>query len=72
MAPPSIAETQFIVGLLHQTLALDPLFGAAFRRSAGAKRFEEPTRERKKQAWTAMFEAMLSSEASIVGTAESA
>jgi AcrR family transcriptional regulator len=72
MAPPSIAETQFIVGLLHQTLALDPLFGAAFRRSAGAKRFEEPTRERKKQAWTAMFEAMLSGEASIVGTAESA
>jgi AcrR family transcriptional regulator len=69
---PSMAETQFIVGLLHQTLALDPLFGAAFRRSTGAKRFEEPTRERKKQAWTAMFEAMLSGELSLVGIAEPA
>jgi len=60
--PPSMAETQFVVGLLHQTVALDPLFGAPFRYSAGAKRSDEPTREQKKQAWTAMFEAMLASE----------
>jgi hypothetical protein len=70
--PPSMAEMQFMVGLLHQTLALDPLFGAAFRRSAGVKRVDEPTREQKKQAWTAMFEAMLAGELSLVGIAEPA
>jgi len=57
---PSVFETRFIVGLMHQTLALDPLFGSAFRRSAGMERSEEPSRDRKKKLWGAILQVLLS------------
>ncbi len=56
---PTVLETQFIVGLMHQTLVLDPLFGTAFRRSAGVARTEEPSRDQKKKFWSAILRAML-------------
>lgn len=59
---PSIFETQFIVGLMHQTLALDPLFGSAFRRSAGMARSEEPSRDQKKMLWGAILRVLLAAD----------
>lgn len=59
---PSILETQFIVGLMHQTLALDPLFGAAFRRSTGLPRSEEPSRDQKKKVWSIILRASLAAD----------
>lgn len=59
---PSIFETRFIVGLMHQTLALDPLFGSAFRRSAGMERSEEPSRDRKKAVWGALLRGLLTAD----------
>jgi TetR/AcrR family transcriptional regulator, repressor for neighboring sulfatase len=59
---PSIFETQFIVGLMHQTLALDPLFGSAFRRSAGVARSEEPSQDQKKILWSAIVRVLLSAD----------
>lgn len=56
---PPISETRFIVGLMHQTLALDPLFGAAFRRSAGMERVDEPSRDEKKKLWGAILRGLL-------------
>lgn len=56
---PPISETRFIVGLMHQTLALDPLFGPAFRRSAGMDRSDEPSREEKKKLWGAILQGLL-------------
>lgn len=57
---PSVFETQFIVGLMHQTLALDPLFGSAFRLSAGMERSEEPSRDQKKRLWGTILRVLLS------------
>jgi len=57
---PAISETQFIVGLMHQTLALDPMFGSAFRRSAGIERSDEPSRDQKKKLWGAFLRVLLS------------
>jgi len=59
---PSIFETRFIVGLMHQTLALDPLFGSAFRRSAGMERSEEPSRDQKKALWAALLRVLLTAD----------
>ena len=59
---PPVLETQLIVGLMHQTLALDPLFGTAFRRSAGVARSEEPARDQKKKFWSATLRAMLAAD----------
>jgi AcrR family transcriptional regulator len=56
---PPISETRFIIGLMHQTLALDPLFGSAFRRSAGMDRSDEPSREEKKKLWGAILRGLL-------------
>jgi AcrR family transcriptional regulator len=59
---PSMSETRFIVGLMHQTLALDPLFGTAFRRSAGMARLEEPSRDHKKKLWGGILRATLAAD----------
>jgi TetR/AcrR family transcriptional regulator, repressor for neighboring sulfatase len=59
---PSALETRFIVGLMHQTLALDPLFGTAFRRSAGMERADEPSRDQRKRLWGAMLRALLAAD----------
>lgn len=56
---PSISETRFIAGMIHQVLALDPLFGSAFRRSAGLPSSEEPSLEEKKRLWSMLLKAML-------------
>ena len=32
---PELLETQLVVAAMHQALAVDPSYGAAFRRSAG-------------------------------------
>ncbi len=57
---PPIEETRFMVGLMHEVLALDAVFGAAFRRSAGLLAAAEPPLDTKKRLWTALFGAMLS------------
>ncbi len=56
---PPLDETRFIVALVHQSLALDPLFGHEFRRSAGVNRASEPSRPQKKRLWTKLLAAML-------------
>ncbi|WP_024577271.1 MULTISPECIES: TetR/AcrR family transcriptional regulator [unclassified Afipia] len=59
---PPISETRFIVGLMHQAIALDPLFGSEFRRSAGMARSEEPFRDQKKKLWGSILRVLLSVE----------
>mgnify|MGYP003646519274 FL=1 len=59
--PPSILETRFAVGMMHQTLALDPLFGEDFRRSAGISRNDKLTKKQRKEMWGAMLRAILES-----------
>lgn len=59
---PALWETQFVVGLMHQTMALDPLFGKPFRRSAGVLGADEPTRVQKARMWTAILTAILEFE----------
>jgi TetR/AcrR family transcriptional regulator, repressor for neighboring sulfatase len=56
---PSLHETRLVLGLLHQTLALDPLFGAEFRRSVGITATAEPTPNQKKRFWTIAFSRLL-------------
>jgi len=56
---PLLRDTQFVVGLIHQTLALDPLFGTPFRRSAGTTSVDEPSAAHKRKAWAAIFRAAL-------------
>ncbi|MEX1152789.1 TetR/AcrR family transcriptional regulator [Parvibaculum sp.] len=56
---PSIQETRFAVGMMHQTLALDPLFGEDFRRSAGISSADKPSIKQRKEMWGAMLRAIL-------------
>ncbi|MBI3676471.1 MAG: helix-turn-helix transcriptional regulator [Proteobacteria bacterium] len=58
---PSLKETRFVVGMMHQVLAFDPLFGAAFRRSAGLE--DEPSAAQKQRFWTVLVMTVLSGPA---------
>lgn len=56
---PSRLNTQFAVGVLHQALALDPVFGTEFQRSAGTPRPSELAGDAKKAWWRAAFKALM-------------
>lgn len=57
--PPRLADTQNAVAFLHQAVALDPLFGTPFRRSAGLGRAEGPSLAEKKRLWRAALRGMI-------------
>jgi AcrR family transcriptional regulator len=50
LPPPPREDTQMAVAALHQALAMDPLFGAEFRRSAGLT-LTRKTGARLQRAW---------------------
>jgi len=56
---PSRLNTQFAVGVLHQALALDPIFGTEFQRSAGTPRAAQLADDAKKAWWRAAFKALM-------------
>ncbi len=62
-AAPSLGETRLAVAALHQGLALDPIYGPAFRRSAGIapRTAERPTPQL--QWWTNALIELLDLEA---------
>lgn len=56
---PSRLNTQFAVGVLHQALALDPIFGTEFQRSAGTPGAAQISGETKKAWWRAAFKTVM-------------
>lgn len=50
---PDIADTRLTVAAFHQAVALDPLYGEAFRRSAGVKSGEAKTADAQLEWWIA-------------------
>jgi AcrR family transcriptional regulator len=56
---PALADTRLAVAALHQALALDPIFGAAFRRSAGIAGATADDQRPQLAWWTAMLRTAL-------------
>lgn len=57
--PPRIEETRLAVAALHQALATEPVYGAAFRRSAGFRAREAASSEGQLAWWAAAVRATL-------------
>ncbi|MBG52686.1 MAG: TetR family transcriptional regulator [Rhodobiaceae bacterium] len=58
-AAPSLDETRFAVGALHQLVALNPIFGNEFARSAGASDKNKLSAAKKKEMWADLARRIL-------------
>ena len=56
---PDIVDTQLAVAAFHQAIALDSLYGEAFRRSAGAKASTAKGSEQQLERWIGTIQSRL-------------